>query len=108
VGGSDTPFCASERFLPPPQTLSSLILLALRYSRRSWVTPGGFQEALIIAHHHCHACPRSITIGTWVTNPTGAEERRAVSMVTAAAKTTRALENQRNESFKYYLRTEKD
>ena len=71
VGGSETPFWPSERFLNPPRTLSSLILSALRYSRRSWVTPGGSQETLIIAHHHCHACPRSMTIGTMGHQPHG-------------------------------------
>ena len=71
MGGSDTPFCASERFLTPPQTLSSLVLSALRYSMRSWVTLGGSQEAPIIAHHHCHACPRSMTIVTMGHQPHG-------------------------------------
>ena len=39
------------------------------------MTPGGSQEALIIAHHHCHACPRSMTIGTMGHQPHGCWQR---------------------------------
>ena len=75
VGGSDRPCFAPERFLTSPGTLSSLTYTSgskvLEVVVGEGVRPGGSQVALTIAYQHCHACPRSMTIGTMGHQPHG-------------------------------------